>query len=898
MTKLLKRFFLVLLLLVILAGLIPVLFPGAMTRQVVQWANSNINGKLSFSKTRISLFSHFPQLTLSIHDISLTGAPPYAADTLFAGKELSFGIDLLSLFRKKLTINGIYLERGSVNILVDADGRANYNILKTTPSSEEEKQGKDAELKIKEVVVSSTDILYHDRSIPLRIAARNLDYRGEADVRSQLYDLTTRLQIGSLDVVYDSTGYLQNKRLNAEMVTRINTASLSFEFKKNKLSINELPIDFSGELRFIQEGYVMDLGLVSGTTDLKNVFSILPASYTKWAAQTEILGKSKITINMKGTYSAPTRQSPDLIVGMLLTGGSIRHAGAPFALEQVTLDATLMLPALNPDRVTLDVRNFRWNLGSDSGRATLQLKKQPDLFIAADMNGSINLAMLRKALGVDPYQASGTLYSKVNCRGNYQPASHRLPAGSATLKISNGTFSSADIPWPLTEIRFNGSAECKSGQMRDLAISLEPLQFKLGNDPLLVKARLHNIDNVHYNIRAEGKLDFAKLKAYLPEEDISVNGVMSGNLHLTGTVSDAKALRYERLSNNGNLNISDMRIRTNLYPDPFLLAEGRFEFRDDMASVRKVRLNYRKNRFSVSGTAARYFGWLLNREALQLEGDVSAPLLNLNDFMAYNEKKGTSSAPAKATATEVVQLPGMMDLRLNSAFGEIDYKNMALEGFKGNVRLAESMMTLDTAYFRVAGAVFGLSGNYKALNPQAASFALRVKADSFNISRAYQEIPLFQELASSASKAKGTVSMQYAIGGRLDAGMMPEYPTLRGGGWVRLEDVSVKGMKLFNEVGRITGRDSVTNPRLKGVLIKSSVANNRIKIERTKMRIRGFRPRIEGYVYFNGPLDLRMRLGLPPFGIIGIPLTIKGTSEKPKIKMKKEQLDPQEEEKD
>jgi AsmA protein len=173
-----------------------------------------------------------------------------------------------------------------------------------------------------------------------------------------------------------------------------------------------------------------------------------------------------------------------------------------------------------------------------------------------------------------------------------------------------------------------------------------------------------------------------------------------------------------------------------------------------------------------------------------------------------------------------------------------------------------------------------------------------VKADSFNISRAYQEIPLFQELASSASKAKGTVSMQYAIGGRLDASMLPDYPTLRGGGWVRLEDVSVKGMKLFNEVGRITGRDSVTNPRLKGVLIKSSVANNRIKIERTKMRIRGFRPRIEGYVYFNGPLDLRMRLGLPPFGIIGIPLTIKGTSEKPKIKMKKEQLDPQEEEKD
>ena len=176
-------------------------------------------------------------------------------------------------------------------------------------------------------------------------------------------------------------------------------------------------------------------------------------------------------------------------------------------------------------------------------------------------------------------------------------------------------------------------------------------------------------------------------------------------------------------------------------------------------------------------------------------------------------------------------------------------------------------------------AVFGLSGNYKALNTQSATFGLRVKADTFNISRTYAEIPLFRELASSAATTRGTVSMQYAIGGKLNASMMPDYPTLRGGGWVRLEEVSVKGMKLFNEVGRMTGRDSVANPRLKAVLIKSSVANNRIKIERTKMRIRFFRPRIEGYVYFNNLLDLRMRLGLPPFGIIGIPLTIKGSSE-------------------
>ena len=53
------------------------------------------------------------------------------------------------------------------------------------------------------------------------------------------------------------------------------------------------------------------------------------------------------------------------------------------------------------------------------------------------------------------------------------------------------------------------------------------------------------------------------------------------------------------------------------------------------------------------------------------------------------------------------------------------------------------------------------------------------------------------------------------------------------------------------------------------------------------MRIAGFRPRFEGQVDFNGRLNLQFRLGLPPFGILGIPMTITGTQESPVIHMGK-----------
>jgi AsmA protein len=51
------------------------------------------------------------------------------------------------------------------------------------------------------------------------------------------------------------------------------------------------------------------------------------------------------------------------------------------------------------------------------------------------------------------------------------------------------------------------------------------------------------------------------------------------------------------------------------------------------------------------------------------------------------------------------------------------------------------------------------------------------------------------------------------------------------------------------------------------------------------MRIAGLWPRIKGQTSFDGQLNLKMRLGLPPLGIVGIPFNITGTQSKPIVKL-------------
>ena len=142
-------------------------------------------------------------------------------------------------------------------------------------------------------------------------------------------------------------------------------------------------------------------------------------------------------------------------------------------------------------------------------------------------------------------------------------------------------------------------------------------------------------------------------------------------------------------------------------------------------------------------------------------------------------------------------------------------------------------------------------------------------------------------MATAAASAQGIVSLDYKVKGKLDGNMQAIYPSLEGGGILSVKKVKMKGFRLFNAVSSKTGKDSIANPDVSKVDIKSRIKNNVISIDRFKIKMLGFRLRMEGQTSFDGKLKLKMRLGLPPLGIIGIPMNVSGTQEDPKIKLGK-----------
>jgi AsmA protein len=1010
---------------VLLLFLLPYLFPGFVSNKIRQWARSNIRTELNFSLARLSFFRHFPALTLTLYDVKLNGSAPFEKETLVKADEIALGVDWRSIF-SELDVDKVFLTNAFINIQADSAGHANYNIYvspKGGPAVAADSTG--VSLKIRKILIEKSRLFYNDRSLPILVNARDIDYEGNGDLSQAIFDLHTHMEIASMDLYYNHQAYFVSKKINADLVTKINTNSLAFSFEKNDLLINRLPVSFIGRFAFLNSGYDMDFKLrsASNESDLHDIFTALPPGMLDWLSKTEVKGSGYIDAALTGKYIAARNIMPDLMLNLKVRNGYIFNAQASSPVKNLYLDFRSRLPGLNLDSLNATVDSIYFNIDRDYFGAVLQLKgvKQPwisarvntgidlekwdrafgvgsidvkgrydlhlqaegkyatsmihrtgirtektdtivtsiprftltsslrngyfkydsrpaavehisfdlgascrdnnykhirlsvdnfnfnvlssyvkgfirlanagDHSVEAGLESVLHLSDIKKVIPLDSTHLSGDLAVHVRTKGNYQPSSNQFPTTMADLQLNNGVIQTRYYPAPLEKIQVSARVTNKGSSLKDLEVAITSVSFRFEGHPFTMKADLHNFRDLKYNIVSAGMLDLGKVSRVFALQGYDVKGSVETRFSLRGRQSDATAGRYDLLMNKGTIKIKDLQVSSELFPLPFRIQTGLFRFDQDRMWFDSFRASYGKSQVVLTGWLSNMIAYLTDRkQPLKGRFDLKSDEIVADQFMAFAGGGPPTASPAPfpassppTTRTGVFIVPGDLSIRFNALVKRVRYNGLKIDRFKGGVTIDSGSLFLDTTRFALAGAPVEMNAVYKSLSPQKARFDYHIQAKQFDVQRAYREIKLFRDLATSASKAQGIVSLDYRLAGLLDGNMHAVYPSLKGGGILSISKVKVKGLRLFSAVSRETNKN-VTDPDLSKVEIKTTIDHNILTLERTRMKVSVFRLRMEGQAGFDGRLNLRFRVGLPPFGLIGIPLTITGTQENPRIK--------------
>lgn len=878
----------------LLMFLIPLLFPGTISEQVKTFANKSIDGELNFTKSKLSFFTHFPSLTVSLDELSLKGSAPFKNDTLLSADQVAFGINLKRLiFDNEIKIDEIYVSDALINVKVNEKGEANYNVYVAPKDQPVDTSGTGPAIRLDRVDLENCRIRYDDRSAKILVKADGFNYVGKGNLSEEVFDLRTDANIDAIDFLYDNVPYLERKEVHADLVTRINTNALSFILQKNKLRVNRLPVEFTGVFTILKDGYNIDINAISENNKLKDLFSVLPPQYTGWQEDTKIKGRSDVLFTFKGRYNAATNQKPDLAFGLRVRDGLIDYKEAPMALSEYEMNLNVYLPSLDTEKLNINMSKLDFDLGKDHFHGFLYTKGMKEMQVKANMKGTLNLASLDRALGLDNIDLRGLLKADVFANGIYSADKKLFPKAKGGVNLQGGYLKMPYYPNPITDIKFVSNIQNDKGTFDDVKIAVTPASFVFEGNPVYVNAILSNFDDVAYDITAKGALDIGRIYKVFSQKGLDVTGYAKADLRLQGKQSYATTGQYSKLNNKGTLELKNIKATSEYFPKPFNVQEGYFTFKNEKMWFDKFSASYGKSDFAMNGYLLNVINYVLESKAtLKGNFNVKSKLLNVDEFMAMEPGENKDMKPEVEVVKEenpkmsgVVVLPTNLDVSLTANADRVEYTGLVLNKLNGKVGIAKGKVYLQNTTFNIIDCKVRIDGGYDDESPMSANFNAQFQAKDFDIKRAYKEIPLFHELVSSAENMEGIVSVNYTIAGDLDGNMSPIYPSLKGGGTIYVRDVQVSGMKLFGSISKKTGSDGFNDPNVKDIEIKSTIKHNLITLEPFTLKVAGFRPTIKGTTSFDGLLDLRIRLGLPPGGFIGIPMVVTGSHEDPKIKV-------------
>ena len=677
-------------------------------------------------------------------------------------------------------------------------------------------------------------------------------------------------------------------RLNLDSL-QINVDSIYFVVEKSYLkgSFHTIGIDSPFVRARIKAD--LNLGKLQQAVGIKGL--VMKGNYVM---DGEALGRYNKKIETYYTGKIHKQKHQDTVLASIpsfkftssMTGGYIKYGILPKAIDHISFNLNANCPDGNHKHTEVDLQNFNADVLDNYVKGYFKVKLGDNYLIDADFKSLLRLDDIPDFYPIDSSIAlDGNLYTEVQSKGILDLAKKIYPMINATINMKDGQVKTKYYPNPIEDIQISAKITSKSASPKDVSFTVLPISFEFEGQPFTIKADVSNLSNVKYNISSAGTVDIGKIYKVFALKGYGLKGLISANLALAGLQSDASNGHYDRLFNSGTLRVKGLSLTTDMFPKPFLINDGAFHFEQDKMVFDKFSATYGTSDFLLDGYLNNVINYAL-KDTAKLRGsfDLTSNHLGIDEFMAYSPSVANPSSTAK---TGVVIIPNNLALNFSAEVNNATYQGINIDSITSDIVVDSGRLKMMNSGFSIVGARASMDATYHTLNPVKAEFDYHINAENFDIKKAYNGIELFRTMVTSAKGVEGIVSLNYSLLGKLDANMHPIMPSVKGGGVLTLKKVKLKGFKLMDAVSKATEKESLINPDLTEVNIKSTIANNIMTIERTKLRIAGFRPRFEGQVSLDGQLDLKGRVGLPPLGIFGIPFNVTGNATAPIVKLKK-----------
>lgn len=471
--------------------IVPIALSGKIGDIVKKEANEMVEATVDFSKLDISLFRHFPKASLDLEDFVVTCHGDFKGDRLVAASRISVVVDLFSIFGESFEVSKIILDAPEINARVLADGKANWDIMKSSDEAEqpaEEESGESSfKLSITDFRIEKAKIYFTDESAKMHFHVSPLDIALKGDLSADETTVQTSVAAGDITFVSDGTTLAKGIEATLKAAVAADLKNNRFTLSDNRLSVNSVKARLDGWVQLLGDDIDTDITLDCSGNDFRNILSLVPAFYTKDFKNLTAAGEVSLKAWVRGRMTA--KSYPAFALDLAVRNGSFKYADLPKSVTDINLTLGVKNAGGSLDATTVDVPRFGATFGGQTFGATLSVATpMSDLAFKASANGKMNLGAIKDIYPLDEGMSlNGIVTANVSAAGRMsqiekQEFDKMQTAGS--IGVENMAVKLASLP-PVT-------IDSASANITPKSASLDKLNVKVGASDISAKGSLTN----------------------------------------------------------------------------------------------------------------------------------------------------------------------------------------------------------------------------------------------------------------------------------------------------------------------------------------------------------------------------------------------------------------------
>ncbi|MBK7524934.1 MAG: hypothetical protein IPI53_12480 [Saprospiraceae bacterium] len=831
--------------------LFPFIFKDKIVATLQNAVNDNLIADVVFRDVDVSFIRSFPDVHISILDLSVTGRDTFFEVPLLNTRKLRFDLNVWSLISKNVTptIDYIGLEDGSINILVLSNGLTNYQIT-SADSTLQEGETPPFHLYINKYELINTDIKYVDQTIPLYFSIKKVNHTGTGNFASDQFDLDTKTKGDSLSVRYDGTSYMKNIQLSLDAVFDINLKEEKYTLKDNVLKLNELDVKGDGFIHFTGDDITMKWDIETPFEDIRNLLSVVPDAYTNDFKQVKTSGKAGLKLKLDGKYNGKLLHYPAFDFGVNVKDGYVLYPGSPFAVENLNMDMRTFANKPDYKDLAVQIPNFVFTINKEtlSGRLNVNNATGDQNFNGL-LKGRLNLTNVQRSLQLTSFEKlGGTMNFNVFFDTKM---SHILSEDFEKIKCS-GTVAGSGILVKMDN-KPSISIENFNGDFTPRVVHFDFHNTKLGSSTVDLKAKI--INPLAYFTTEGGMqsdLVFNADKINLDEwnqsasaensqhkEEISLDTKQKTFIKKSGMTIDGK---IGQLTSNG-LDFNNLELKGN--------------FEANTLEINRFSGNVKNSDFFVSGIVKEAFDYVFSNGILKGNLNIQSDNFDCDMFLPQSENKIAEEVTAP------YEIPERMMVDINGNFSRLKYTDIIMSDAIGTISIRNKEAFITGFNTKAFGGNISFDGVYDTKVKEKPGYSVKLDLSKIKFIEALRQIEVFKKIMPVAEYIEGMFNTTLVMKGNLTQKMSIDLSTLDASGFIETFQGKLKSYPPLSKLGNTLQIKEFQNIDLTNTKNWFEIVKGIVDFKPVQKSFNGIDMDISGKHNFGVGMDLLCHLKIP-----------------------------------